>query len=127
MVLMESIARSVVMNLDYLRFDEPFKIPGKAGFVVPILLRKDADVRERSYRLLQEVQGKVVIEETGQVPVLKFTNRSGYPVLVRKGTILEAGSQPRAPVSSIILEPSEVPVDVAVNCARARDNFLCQD
>ena len=107
------------MNLNYLRFDEPFKIPGKTGFVVPILIGEGSTARERSYRLLQEVKGEVTIEETSRVPVLKFTNGSGYPVLVRKGTILEAKSQPRAPVSSVVLEPTKVPVEVPVNCVYA--------
>ena len=105
-----------LVSLNYVKFDEPFKIPGKAGFVVPILVGDGSEVQERNYRLLQEVEDRVKVEDMGHVTPIRFTNKSGTHVFVRKGTILEGVGQPRSPVSSVVLEPDEIPVEVPVNC-----------
>jgi len=100
------------------KFKDPWKTPKGTGFVLPIV--GTPPFQDRNYVLLEEVKEKVILEDTGGIHGVNFTNKSGKTVYVRKGTILKGqGTQSRSPTSSVVLEPEPKIVKVDVNCIHA--------
>ena len=64
-------------------------------------------------------QGVLTVTEAGhsmEVASLRVHNRGKYPVLVMAGEIVEGGQQDRVITQDLLLQPSDSPVIVSVNC-----------
>lgn len=113
-----SVVETVRLVLEEYEIGEPWKLTKGAGFVIPILGRPP--FHDRNYLLLQEVLDKVKFKDTGDISEVDVSNRSGSNVFVRKGTLLKSkGSQPRSPVSGVVLEPEVEAIKIPVNCIHA--------
>ena len=90
-------------ELTQIELGEPWKLADdKQGVAVPVLQKEPVD---RNYVLHTEVEGKVVLEDTGGIHRLKIKNNSEENVFVRRGTMLKGKTQHRAVVSSIVAAP----------------------
>ena len=101
--------------LENIEFGEPWKIPQKLVVAVPILRR---NYNERKYKLLQEIEDKVEIKDSGYIDKAILKNQSNTPVFVRKGTLLKGQTQERGVTFGIIVLP-EKEKEIEVRCVHA--------
>lgn len=98
-------------------FGTPWRWGDKAaGLLVPILRINNCLPRE--YKMLEEVQDKVNIEDSGHIGQAKLINKADGPVFVRGGGILGGqGTQSRAVQTGTIVQPGKQ--EIPVNCIHA--------
>jgi len=92
--------------LEHLTPAEPVQA-GAGLTVLPLLHPEPSDGRD--YDLLDEAlaNGRVAVDESGEVPTLRMTVRGQRPVLVPQGTILEGGLQTRTVNITLMLPEGE--------------------
>jgi len=83
--------------------------------VIPILRR---DVPDRRYVLLQEVQDKVELEDTGSIGKTVVKNKTDRYVFIRKGTLLKGATQERGVTVGTVILPNSTR-EVEVQCVHA--------
>jgi len=99
-----------------LTFGEPWRLTEKSlSAVIPILRRNPA---ERSYVLIQEVQDKVIIEDTGSIGRARVKNQTGKNVFIRKGILLKGLTQARGVTVGTVILP-EMSKELEIQCVHA--------
>jgi len=88
--------------------------------VIPILRR---DVPDRKYVLLQEVQDKVDLEDTGSIGKTVVKNKTGSYVFIRKGTLLKGGTQERGVTVGTVILPDSTR-EIEVQCVHASRGIM---
>ncbi|HJN77682.1 MAG TPA: DUF6569 family protein [Myxococcota bacterium] len=92
------------------------------GFAVfPIVDTKATKRPKGKYLTLDEALQTEILEvkevdESGSVPTLLVHNKGKHPVLLFVGDVVTGGKQDRVITEDLVLEPTEEPVSVAVNC-----------
>ncbi|GAG92980.1 unnamed protein product, partial [marine sediment metagenome] len=112
------ISESVRRIIEDYEIGEPWKLSKGAGFVLPIM--GVPPFPTRNYVILQEVLDKVTFKDTGDINGVDVHNQSGSNVFLRKGTMLKGiGTQSRAPIAGVVLEPRDKMIRIPVNCIHA--------
>ncbi|GAG92915.1 unnamed protein product, partial [marine sediment metagenome] len=97
-------------------FGKPWKQSSKSlGLVIPILRTSSV---KRKYKMMEEVKGKIDIEDTGHVNVMRVVSKGDENTFIRSGIILEGGGQTRAVISGMIVLPNSTQ-DIDVKCVYA--------
>lgn len=97
-------------------FGKPWKQSSKSlGLVIPIL--RTGSVK-RKYKMMEEVKGKIDIEDTGHVNIMRVVSKGDENTFIRSGIILEGGGQTRAVISGMIVLPNSTQ-DIDVKCVYA--------
>ena len=111
---------------------EPWKLrENGAAIAIPLLLRKGAQ-RERSYRLISEVEDQVRLIDSGRIDRLQILNGSEEAVFIRKGSIVKGDTQTRAVTISVAVAPkskstAEIKCVYASKGIRGGTNFHFSD
>ena len=111
---------------------EPWKLrENGAAVAIPLLLRKGVQ-RERSYRLISEIEDQVRLIDTGRIDRLQILNGSDEAVFIRKGSIVKGDTQTRAVSISVAVAPkskttAEIKCVYASKGIRGGTNFHFSD
>ena len=87
---------------NYLNIGQPIDVTNKGIKIYPLYYQ---GVHAREYRLIEEVEDKVGLTDSGRVSNIYIRNRSKYPVFIRAGTILKGNTQNRGIKRSIVAFP----------------------
>ncbi len=98
------------------QFKEPWRAGKSLAIIVPIVARK---AEARNYVLLEEVQEKVSITDTGRIGGVEVKGEFDKPIFIRGGTLLKGGTQERATEFSVVIAPGTVKLEVPVHCVHA--------
>jgi DNA-binding transcriptional ArsR family regulator len=97
-------------------FKEPWRAGKALAVIVPIVAKK-AGIR--NYVVLEEVQDKVRITDTGSIGEAKVEGEFDKPTFIRGGTMLKGATQERATQFSVIVTPGKAETFVPVHCVHA--------
>lgn len=89
------------------------------GLLIPILRTRTV---RRNYKMVEEAK-KVHIEDTGDIGQARVTNDEDTKVFIRSGSILTGGTQERATVSGMVIEPNSV-YEAPVKCVHASKGII---
>ncbi len=109
-------------------FLEDFKTQKTLKFAKPVACLKDSPVlvvpivkvapKERKYKLLDEVEEEVKVEDSGRIGVVTAKSSIAVPVLVRASSVLKGDTQPRVVRFSVVVEPLST-TSVVTACVHA--------
>jgi len=104
------------MDSGEFEFKEPWRAGKSLAVIVPIVAKK---TEPRNYVVLEEVQGKIRITDTGSIDEAKVEGEFDKPTFIRGGTMLKGATQERATQYSVIITPEKAEIFVPVHCVHA--------
>lgn len=104
------------MDSGEFEFKEPWRAGKSLAVIVPIVAKKTGP---RNYVVLEEVQDKVRITDTGSIDEAKVEGEFDKPTFIRGGTMLKGATQERATQYSVIITPEKAEIFVPVHCVHA--------
>jgi DNA-binding transcriptional ArsR family regulator len=103
-------------NVGDFEFKEAWRAGRSLAVIVPIVAKR---VEARGYVVLEEVQDKVRITDTGRIGEVKVEGQVDKPTFIRGGTMLKGATQERATEFSVVIMPEKASATIPVHCVHA--------
>lgn len=101
---------------DGFTFGKPWRASNRSlGLVIPVL--REGELK-RKYKMMEEVKGKIDIEDTGDIDRMLVISNDEMNVFIRSGVILSGSGQTRATISGMIIMPNSKQ-EIKVKCVYA--------
>jgi len=97
-------------------FGEPWRLNDESLYAVVPIIR--VPTGKRDYVLLQEIEDKVELVDTGSISQANIKNKSNKNVFIRKGTLLKGNTQERGVTVGRIILPN-TQKELTIQCVHA--------